>query len=408
MPSPIKQHEDEFYRILDPFFNLENNTARKYTAAEYNLDMMPRLAKLFDFPEDKLRIIHVAGTKGKGSVCIYTTALLVQADQQVGTFTSPHLRTFRERFMINGRCPDYETILSHSRQVVQTIQAAGLHPTFFEVLTILAFSFFVDQGCDYAVIETGIGGRLDCTNYVSSPLCTAITAISFDHTQVLGDTIADIAREKAGIIKPGIPVVCGKQPFAEAREVIRQRAKQLAAPVVAPTSLPFLPSVAHLPVFQRENLAVALAVCAECGVDVNLETFSPPSPPGRFELIRISPPVILDAAHNADSAKRLAEAIQHQFPDRTFTCVLGVVAGKDAEGILHALASLNGPFIFTHPRVAFKGSELHRLEKHAEHLGLDWRTIPDIRRGDDLPADTPLIFTGSFFTAAIGADLFEQ
>lgn len=401
------QFEDEFYRILDPFLNLENNTARKYTAEEYNLDMMPRLAECFDFPEGKLKIIHVAGTKGKGSVCLYTTALLVQSGKRTGTFTSPHLRTFRERFLIDGQCLDYETILAHTRHVVETIQTAGLHPTFFEVLTILALSLFVHQGCEYAVIEVGIGGRLDCTNYIPSPVCTAITAVSFDHTQLLGNTIAEIAREKAGIIKPGVPVVCGQQPFKEARDVIIQTARRVGAGCGTPSPLPAFSSVEKLPRFQQENLAVALAVCAVCGVTVNLQTFSPPSPPGRFQVIRENPPVILDAAHNADSAKRLVEAVRNQFPGQTFTCVLGIVAGKDALGILEALAPLNGRFIFTHPRVAFKGSELPRLENLADTMNLSWRSIPVIHSVTQLPVDTPLLFTGSFFTATIGADLFD-
>ncbi|MDT8392111.1 MAG: Mur ligase family protein [Lentisphaeria bacterium] len=407
MPLPIKQYEDEFYRILEPFLNLENNTARKYTAGEYNLKMMPTLAALFDFPETTVKIIHVAGTKGKGSVCVYTTALLRQAGKRVGTFTSPHLRTFRERFLIDGQCPDYETILAHTRHVVETIQSAGLTPTFFEVLTILALSFFVDQGCDYAVMETGIGGRLDCTNYVTSPVCAAITAISFDHTELLGDTIAAIAGEKAGIIKPGVPVVCGKQSFQEARDVILQRAESLAAPVVAPVSPPPLAALTGLPPFQQENLAVANGIRASLGIAVDWRAFTPPAPPGRFQVIRETPPVILDAAHNADSAKRLVEAVTAKYPGRRFVCVAGMVAGKDYRGLLRELRKLDADFIFTNPRVAFKGSELHHLEDLAADMNLRWRSIPEIHSVTELPVDTPLLFTGSFFTATIGADLFD-
>lgn len=408
MPKVIKHREDEFYRILDPFLNLENNTARKYSAAEYNLNMMPVLAELFDFPERKLRIVHVAGTKGKGSVCLYTTALLCQAGKRVGTFTSPHLTTFRERFLLDDLWVDYDKILHHTRRVAETIHAADLQPTFFEVLTILALSFFVDQGCDYAVVETGIGGRLDCTNYVSSPVCTAITAVSFDHTELLGSTIAGIAKEKAGIIKPGVPVICGKQPFVAAREVILQRAQELGAPVLAPVSPPECPAVLALPRFQQENLAVAAGICGCLRIAVDWQAFMPPSPPGRFQLIRETPPVILDAAHNADSAKRLVEAVTAKYPGRRFTCVLGVVAGKDYGGILGELRKLDADFIFTHPRVAFKGSELNHLETLADEMNLRWRSMPAIQSVKDLPVDTPLLFTGSFFTATIGAELFGR
>lgn len=398
--------ERQFYRILDPYLDLERNTGRKYTAAEYNLDGMPRLAALFANPEGKVRVMHVAGTKGKGSTCHYATAFLVAAGYSVGTFVSPHLLTFRERFLINGEMPSYAELLEHTGRVEEKIRQSGLRPTFFEVLTILALSFFVEKGCQFVVLETGIGGRLDCTNYVPRPECTAITAVSFDHTALLGDTIGKIASEKAGIIKAGVPVVCGRQPFAEAETVIRRIARERGAPVLVPGDGADFVHARQLAAFQRENLAVAAAMCRRCGVPVDPASFRPPPVPGRFQCLRESPLVVIDAAHNADSAKRLVEALKLRYPQAEFLCVLGVVAGKDTAGIVRELSALTRRFVFTHPRVAFKGSDLSTLEGLAAEMGLRWQSIPHIDRPEQLPGDTALLFTGSFFTASIGAELF--
>lgn len=408
MSQVEERKEDEFYRILDGFLDLERNTARKYTDAEYNLLRMPQLAALFGHPELGLRIIHVAGTKGKGSVCHYTTALLGSAGRRVGTFTSPHLRTFRERFLIDGQLPDWHDILSHTESVAQRIRASGIDATFFEVLTVLALSFFAAMGCEWVVLETGIGGRLDCTNFVAHPDCTAITAISYDHQALLGTTIEAIAAEKAGIIKPGVPVVCGHQPFPEAEHFIRARAAELASPFIPAQVAGDVSSVAGMVPFQKENLAVAATVCRTCDIAVDLSSFSPPPIPGRFQCLRREPLVLIDAAHNADSARRLVEAVQWRYPGQRFTCVVGVTRGKDAAGILRELAQLTKQFILTNPRLAFKGSELPALETSAVEAGLDWTTRPEITSCDQLPQGIPLLFTGSFFTASIGAEMFGE
>ncbi len=400
--------EQEFYRLLADYLDLERNTARPYSQSEYTLARMAPLAALFDHPERRLKLVHVAGTKGKGSTCHYLTALLRAAGHRVGTFTSPHLISFRERLLLDGQPGDYASLLEHTAEVEGRIRASGMVPTFFEILTILGLSYFVRQGCRYAVLETGIGGLLDCTNYIQQPICTAITSISFDHTELLGNTIEQIASQKAGIIKPGVPVVCGRQPFAAAEEVIRQAADRLGAPFILPRPLPpFLPpAVVALPAFQQENLATAVEAGHQCGLEPDWANFVPPAIPGRCQCLCQTPLVVIDAAHNADSARRLVEAVRQGWPNTPFTCVLGIVAGKDAEGILRQLAQLTRRFILTHPRTAFKGSQLHTLEQLATALGLEWQTIPTIGTAADLPADQPLLFTGSFFTATIGVELF--
>jgi dihydrofolate synthase/folylpolyglutamate synthase len=398
--------EERFQRLLAPFINLERNTARKYADGEYSLDRMPVLARLAGNPQDRLRVVHVAGTKGKGSTCHYATALLVQAGYSVGTFLSPHLATFRERFLLDGQLPQYDAILDRLQTLVATVRKARIQPTFFELLTVGALDFFAETGCEFAVLETGIGGRLDCTNFVASPECTAITAVSFDHTQLLGNTIAEIAREKAGIIKPAVPVVCARQTFAGAERVVRETAELRGAPFHRPQELPETPKTERLVPFQKENLATAVAIAQQCGVTPDWNSLHIPAIPGRFQILSTTPAVVIDSAHNADSARRLAEALTCAFPDVEFVCILGVVAGKDAEGILRELATCCRSFLLTNPRLGFKGSELPLLERLAEEMGLAYQTIPRINDRTDLPPDTPLLFTGSFFTATIGAELF--
>jgi dihydrofolate synthase/folylpolyglutamate synthase len=404
-----REQEAEFFRILDRYLDLERNTSRSYSPAEYSLERMPLLARVGGNPEEKLGIVHVAGTKGKGSTCHYLASLLAATGLHVGTFASPHLSTVRERFQIDGIPIDYESLLGQARKLVNGMEAHDLTPGFFEVLTVLALDLFVEASCKMAVMETGIGGRLDATNYVPRPLCTAITPISLDHTQLLGDTVAEIAAEKAGILKPGVPLVLGKQPFPEAEEIIRRKAASLDVPVE--TSVPveeartWLPR--NTPEFLVENFGIALRVCQLLDLVPRKDDFHPPQPRGRFEIIRQSPLVLLDAAHNADSARRLVQAVGQHFPHLRWTAVLGVVKGKDIEGIVRELAALDADFILTNPRPP-KISGLEELVKAAEAAGLSHSVQPEITSPDDLPGDAPLLFTGSFFTALIGEELYSQ
>jgi dihydrofolate synthase/folylpolyglutamate synthase len=389
--------------------DLERDTSRSYSPGEYSLERMPILAGLAGNPERSLEVIHVAGTKGKGSTCHYLASLLAATGRRVGTFASPHLSSVRERFQVNGVPIEYEPLLAQARELVAAMESADLVPGFFEVLTVLALALFVRESCDMAVVETGIGGRLDATNYISAPLCTAITPISLDHTQLLGSTVEEIAAEKAGILKPGVPLVLGTQPFPAAEHVIRQRANALAVPVETPAppaeAAPWLPS--STPSFLVENFGIALRICQLLDRVPRRAAFRPPQPRGRFEIVRQAPLVLLDAAHNADSARRLAQAVHEHFPQLHWTVVLGVVKGKDVAGIVGELAKLDADFVLTNPRPP-KASALAELAVAAQAAGLPHRVLPEIACPGDLPDDRPLLFTGSFFTALIGEELYSQ
>lgn len=410
MKESDSQYESRFFAELRQYINLEKDTARDYPRESYSLDGVKKLAAAAGSPETDLRIIHIAGTKGKGSAAYFLAALLESADITCGVFTSPHLVTVRERFLINNVKISYTELLDAVADLKKTALSAGLHPTFFEFLTVLALLVFRRAGCSYAVIETGIGGLLDSTNYIENPVCSVITPISYDHTELLGKRIEQIAAQKAGIIKQNVPVVCGIQPFWEVIPVLKETAakKDAAFHEVAKESLPDLDrwlSGYDLPLFQRENFQTALKVCDILNVTPCSSDFRLNIPCGRCECLRRDPLVIIDAAHNRDSAGRLVQAVRTLYPGRFFTVILGIAEGKDGEGILTELKGVARRFILTDPR-PFKKSQLETLIELADKFQLDYRIIQNIESRAQLPPADNLLFTGSFFTAVIGKELF--
>ncbi len=404
------EQEQAFFAAVDRYFDLEKRPNRRYGTHEYTLERMTPLARAAGHPENGLRIVHVAGTKGKGSTAFFLAALLESAGRRCGVFSSPHLATVRERFQISGSLVPYADLLEATRRLDRDVTEAGLTPTLFEFMTVLALRLFVEAGCEFAVLETGIGGTLDATNYVPRKVCTIITPVSFDHTELLGKTITEIADQKAGILRPGVPAVCAPQPFAEAQCLIEGRARRLAAPfvpVVSPRqdTMAAFPALQDLPPFLRDNFQTAFQACAVLGILPRPENFRRPQLRARCECVRDDPPVVLDGAHNADSAQQLVRALEALFPGTRFVVILGVVPGKDIPGILDPLRNVAGRFILTHP-LSWRGSDLDRLEHAARESGAPYEIKPELKTRQDLPANEPLLFTGSFFTALIGEKLF--
>ena len=217
-----------------------------YAEAEEYINQIPRFSKvkseenvdeilaLFGHPEKKFAYIHVAGTNGKGSVCAFLDSMLRMAGKKTGLFTSPHLITTTERMKINGQNISEEAFTEIFEELLHAVKvrekAGHLHPTYFEWLYLMAMIWFDRQGIEYGIIETGLGGRLDATNHIAQPVLTIITSISYDHMEILGSTLTEIAGEKAGILKAGVPVICdGSEP--EAVAVIRQKAALLHCPL---------------------------------------------------------------------------------------------------------------------------------------------------------------------------------
>lgn len=269
------------------------------------LEQMQELARRLGNPERRLRFVHVAGTNGKGSVCAMVEAGLRHAGQTTGLYTSPHLVSPTERIRINGE-PVTEEEFSRAFDLVhQAAQGMEVHPSYFETVTAMALVLFMEKQVDTVVWEVGLGGRLDATNIVT-PAVSVITPVSLDHQEHLGDTIAAIAFEKAGIIKAQVPVVVApQQPEAEA--VILEKAQAENAPVIfsAPVELPFAPPLAGR--HQLDNCRTAIAALAQLGVGP--EGIAETRWPGRLELVGRAPDTYLDGAHNPAGAAALAEFI---------------------------------------------------------------------------------------------------
>lgn len=322
--------------------------------AKFGLENTRRLASLAGDPQDRLRFIHVAGTNGKGSTCAFLESVYRHAGLRVGLFTSPHLVAFNERIQVD-RVPIVDSavvrLLEEMRGLLGSFPASA-HPTFFEVVTIMALRHFAAERCDLVVWETGLGGRLDATNIVR-PLASVITNIQLDHQRWLGDTLARIASEKAGIIKPGLPVVTAERD-PEPLGVIREVARGLNAPLFEVSAGELdLPPLRGLDLrlpgdHQRLNAALAATVVRALGnvFPVSSETLrlglARATWPGRFQIVRREGggTVVLDGAHNPAGVESLRQGLLKYFPGVQPDVVFGVMADKDWPEMSRLLAPL--------------------------------------------------------------------
>jgi dihydrofolate synthase/folylpolyglutamate synthase len=292
--------------------------------AKFGLENTFKLAALAGNPQDRLRFIHVAGTNGKGSTCAMLESIYRAAGLRVGLFTSPHLVSFRERIQVNRQLISEEGVVRLVEELQPFLKQfpADHHPTFFEVVTVMALKFFAEQKCDLVIWETGLGGRLDATNIVT-PLASVITNIQFDHQQWLGDTLEKIAAEKAGIIKPGVPVITAADE-PEALKVIEEVARKQNAPLIKVISANKLAALfrgaATLPLpgdHQLINAALALATVETLQGEIPVSAaairtgLGTVNWPGRLQLVHTESgqDILLDGAHNVASAKILREAL---------------------------------------------------------------------------------------------------
>lgn len=438
---------DYIYSFID--YSLKRNLHN--AEAIFKLDRMVRFMHLLGDPQNQYKIIHVAGTKGKGSVAAFCAHALQTAGYSVGLYTSPHLQDFTERIQVNGEEISKETLVrlvNFMKPFVQQVPEV----TTFELTTALGFLYFLEMNIEVAVLEVGLGGRLDATNIVE-PLVSVITSISYDHEAVLGNTLSKIAFEKGGIIKQGRPVVIAPQ-----KEAVRKRLKQLCeerdAPLIevgkdvmfaagshmldaqtlflwtreeqplmdAYTQIdgksvwsPLQLTISLLGYHQVINAATAytaLRIADDNGLKIStqaiVEGFAKTFWPGRFELLRRDPPVIIDSAHNTDSCQRLLEAIDDYFPGVPFILVFGVSADKDIDGMLEALIPRIKKVITSqsvHPR-AMDARELLALVQKHNNLTPSEAIVPIekalqtalLAAGNEVG----IIVTGSLFLAAAG------
>jgi dihydrofolate synthase / folylpolyglutamate synthase len=417
--------------------------------AKFGLENTFRLAARAGNPQDRLRFIHVAGTNGKGSTCAMLESIYRAAGLRVGLFTSPHLVSFRERIQVNRQ------LISES-EVVRLVEGlqpllkqfpTDHHPTFFEVVTVMALKFFVEQKCDLVIWETGLGGRLDATNVVM-PLASVITNIQFDHQQWLGDTLAKIAAEKAGVIKSGVPVITAADE-PEALAVIEKTAREKNAPLMMvngrdaalrrPDSAARCPYLTLLGDHQKLNAALALATVealqnkipvSAAAVRTGLETVNWP---GRLQLVTLpnGQRILLDGAHNVAGAKALREALsrgllehelQRAVPDQPslgssgaagtgappkLTLILGVLQDKDWRHICETLAPMAAR-IFTVPVASERTADACELAAacRAANPAAENAACDSLRRAlDQAASDRFVVVTGSLYLVGEALEL---
>ena len=377
------------------------------SAYKPGLDTTRQLDAHYGHPHRAFRSIHVAGTNGKGSTSHSLAAILQAAGYRVGLFTSPHLLDFSERIRVNGQPIDQDYVVRFTEGA--RAQIAQLRPSFFELTTLMAFCYFHDQQVDYAIIEVGMGGRLDSTNIIS-PILSTITGISLDHTQYLGDTLAKIAYEKGGIIKPQTPVIIGRAEEPEVLATFQRRAEEEAAPLrLAATEFRFVRSQpeatgqtlylqpkgqgeAERSVYfelggaaQRYNVPTILTAVEELrrlGLELSdeavrkglAEVCALTGLRGRWETLSRSPWVICDTGHNEDGVRYVVEQL------RSLGCplhiIFGMVSDKDIRHVL-ALLPPEARYYFTAARVA-RALPARELQELAESYGLRGEAYPDI------------------------------
>jgi dihydrofolate synthase/folylpolyglutamate synthase len=305
------------------------------------LENIQRLLRELDIPAREQRIIHVAGTNGKGSVCAMLDAICRAQGYRTGLFTSPHLVTYRERVRVDGEMIAAEKVAEGLIRIRQLVSNWDPHPTFFEITTALALIHFKECDCEVVALETGLGGRLDATNAVE-PVVSVITPVGYDHQAWLGNSLEEIAGEKAGIIKARIPVVSARQePGAE--KVIRARAAECEAPVEIVSEFYRMTPLALAGVHQKQNASLAIAALRAGGIAVQEKAIAQGLAnvtwPARFQ--RWDERTIIDGAHNPSGAETLAETWREQFGDERATIILAVLSDKDHRGICEALAPIS-------------------------------------------------------------------
>ena len=402
----------EFFDRLDMF------------SIRLGLDSTRELAKLAGSPDKDLRFIHIAGTNGKGSTAAMLERALRSAGLRTGLYTSPHLIDIKERFRINGKSVDQETF---DREGEALSRISGTRFSYFEFATILAMRIFQQAKCDVVIWETGLGGRLDATNIVSPELCI-ITNIALDHTDYLGNTTALIAAEKAGILKPGVPLVHGKLP-ADAGEVIRERASSLGVDIHScreetPAAArwqqgDFLPYQEFtydrrtirlsLPgKMQRENFRIvyeALELLSKkwnFDFETALNALALVRWPGRFQ--KIGQRIILDGGHNPDGTAALAEALTELWPDEKFVTVYAAFANKNARECVKNLSAFTTAFFFTSPGSWSRDSFApEQLMEFASQCGVASTGCPDpleaVEKALQSAPGSRVIVSGSLYLA---------
>ena len=387
----------------------------RWQQSRYGLERTEELLNRLGRPQDRLKFVHVAGTNGKGSTCAFIESALRAAGYKTGLFTSPYIITFEERIRVNGENISLDDLRDVTLAVREHAEAmaeeTGEHPTEFELMTAVAFEHFARCGCDIVVVEVGLGGRLDSTNIIEAPEACVIVRIGLDHTELLGDTQAAVAAEKAGIIKPGAAVISWPQDDPGAMESIQKAADAVGAQVIVPdfTQLSVDPiqgamrpfsykgktyTTRLLGSYQPSNAALALEVIEALrgrGWNISEEELvkgiADTAWPARFEVVSTGlPVVVVDGGHNPQGAAVLAESLGDAFSGKRIVFLMSVLADKDYRAMIRTVAPLGAAWVcVTSPNVlrALSGDDLAQaVAQETAALDLD----PEIHVAPDFGA----------------------
>jgi dihydrofolate synthase / folylpolyglutamate synthase len=400
---------------------------------KFGLSNTENILKAFGNPHMGQRYIHIAGTNGKGSVATFMGSILQEAGYKVGTYISPHLVRFTERFRINGE----EISREKTTQLINELQAAfnpDEPPTFFEAVTSMAILHFAREKTDIAIMEVGMGGRLDATNVIT-PLVTGITNISMEHQEYLGNRLSLIAREKAGVMKKGINVVTAvTQP--QVIEQFKAIAEEIGAPLwrvgkdikyrSSPTGLHFFGQTRNIKglqlglrgIHQARNAALALGMMEQIETkgfphttDQIREGLKKADWPGRMQVIRKNPTILLDGAHNVAAVRALARSIQSDFSYNRLILVIGIMADKDIPTLLRAIVPISDRVFYTRP-VYSRAADPHVLMEKARPLNTPGEAIFSLREAIEKAkkiASTRdlIVICGSLFTVGEALTFFD-
>lgn len=374
-------------------------------AANYKIDLdkIQALAGYLGNPHQQFKSIHVAGTNGKGSTSHMLASVLREGGHNVGLYTSPHLKDFRERIRLNGEVVSKQFVMGFVKKHKAYFEEHQL--SFFEMTVGMAFAFFAQKNVDVAIIEVGLGGRLDATNIIT-PELSVITNIGIDHTQFLGDTLEKIAEEKAGIIKEGVPVVIGEYQ-KETEDIFSTLSRKRNAPLHKAYDFDLMPMQSDLGgTYQKMNMRtvqVAVSVLQDKGFAVGIQHIAKGLKNvvkntgllGRWQILQESPKVICDTAHNAEGLRYVMEQLSTE-KFRKLHIVMGVVSDKDLTTILPLLPSY-AAYYFCSPNIP-RAMEVQQLKKTAEDYGLSGKAYPSVSEALEVAkktaAPTDLIFVG--------------
>lgn len=368
---------------------------------KFGLENSLKLSAALGYPEQKFKTIHIAGTNGKGSVATKIARSLQATGLSVGLYTSPHISSFRERVTINGEMISEEAVSFLLKDIFQVCNTEKIRATFFEVTTLLGLKYFEEQQVDIAVIETGLGGRWDATNIIT-PVLSVITSISYDHTEILGHSLEDIALEKAGIIKPTIPVILGPRvPFPLICQIARTRQSKCMQVTGSCVD------------FEEENQAVAKLALETLNVSEEAISWGVKQMPtcrlqvfeskllNNCQVYPLPKAVILDVAHNPDGLEHLFQALQRRFPEDRFRVVVALSSNKDIESCLKLICSFADAVHLTeapHPRAA-QVKELEKITSTAKKIEVNPNLEDSIKQAlvEAAKQHQILLICGTFF-----------